>query len=397
MPWPPAPPPKHVLAAFAAALLWAGAARAQMPFSPFGARSVALGGASVGLGPDVAAGIDNPAAVPDRKFAFTVSAGLLTRESGDFLAPLRVLSGNNPVALASGSQPQSYADVVQALRTLADPGNGFAGNGVAGLAIAHGGWELSFTDWGFSGLTARTDLVHTALGANPATSIALNNSGAAFRGLELKDLALSKSMSFFLGRVTVGASAHALFGSTYTKEESAFTTEVGDPWNLAQRALTGRERSHTDWSFDLGGLVSLGPVHVGGVFRGINKPTFPFADDGPAADRGRSVTYGQQARIGASVKIPVVGLLVAADYDLTVNETLVDNLRVRELGGGVEWTFLLAVVRGGVSVNLESQDRTPAFTGGAGVVIGPAKVDLGGWYRTDKSALGLTLTARVGL
>jgi hypothetical protein len=397
MPSTPASHRNKVLAALAAALLWAGAARAQMPFSPFGARSVALGGASVGLGPDVAAGIDNPAAVPDRKFAFTVSAGLLTRESGDFLAPLRVLSGNNPAALASGSQPGSYADVVQALRTLGDPGNGFLGSGVAGLAIAHGGWEVSFTDWGFSGLRARADLVHTELGANPATSIAFNDSGAAFRGLELKDVALSRSMSFFLGRVRVGAAIHALFGSTYTKEESVFTTEIGDPWNLAQRALTGRERSHTDWSLDLGGLVSLGPVHVGGVFRGINKPAFPFADDGPAADRGRSVTWGRQARIGASVKIPVVGLLVAADYDLSANDTLVDRLRVRQLGGGVEWTFLLVVARAGVSVNLESPDRAPEYAAGAGVVIGPAKVDLGGWYRTDKSALGLTLTARVGL
>lgn len=394
---PPAPHRKQVLAALAVTLLCGGPARAQMAFTPFGARSVALGGASVGLGPGVAAGIDNPAAVPDGNFAFTVSAGLLTRESGDFLAPLRVLSGNDPAALASGSQPQSYADVVRALRTLADPGNGFAGNGAVGLAIARGGWELSFTDWGFSGLMARADLVHTELGANPATSIAFNNSGAAFRGLELKDLALSKSMSFFLDRVTVGAAVHALFGSTYTKEESVFRTEVGEPWNLAQRALTGRERSHTDWSVDVGGLVSLGPVHVGAVFRGINKPAFPFADDGPAADRGRSVTWGRQARIGASARIPVVGLLVAADYDLTVNETLVDGLRVRQLGGGVEWTFLLVVVRAGVSVNLESPDRTPAFTGGAGVVIGPAKVDLGGWYRTDQSALGLTLTARVGL
>lgn len=225
---PPAPRQKPVVAALAAALLWAGAARAQMPFSPFGARSAALGGASVGLGPDVAAGIDNPAAVPDRKFAFAVSAGLLTRESGDFLAPLRLIPGNNPLALASGSQPQSYGDVVRALRTLADPGNGLLGNGVVGLAIAHGGWELSFSDWGFSGLSARADLVHTALGANPATSIALNSSAAAFRGLELKDLALSRSMSFFVGRVTLGASVHALFGSTYTKEESVFTTDVGD-------------------------------------------------------------------------------------------------------------------------------------------------------------------------
>jgi hypothetical protein len=390
-------PRNSALAVCAAALFLAGAARAQMPFAPFGGRSVALGGASMGLGPDVAAAVDNPAAVPDRNFAFTISAGLLTRESGDFLAPLRLISGNNPAALASGLQSLSYADVVKALRTLSDPGNGLVGNGNVGLAISHAGWELSFTDWGYSGLSARVDLAHTSLSTDPATSIAFNDSAAALRGLELKDLALSRSMSFFLGRLTVGAAVHALRGTTYTKEESVFTVDVSDPFSLAQRALTGAERSHTDWSFDLGGLVSLGVVKVGGAWKGINKPSFPFADDGPAADRGRSVMYGQQARVGASARIPGVGLLVAADYDLTVNDTLVPGLRVRQLGGGVEWEILLVAVRAGASVNLESPDRSPAFTGGAGVVIGPAKVDLGGWYLTDKSALGVSLTARVGL
>src|ERR1017187_322734 len=163
MPAPPELPRNFALAVCAAALLLAGAARAQMPFTPFGGRSVALGGASMGLGPDVAAAVDNPAAVPDRNFAFTIAAGLLTRESGDFLAPLRLISGNNPAALAAGLQSLSYADVVKALRTLSDPGNGLVGNGNVGLAISHAGWELSFTDWGYSGLSARVDLGRNAV------------------------------------------------------------------------------------------------------------------------------------------------------------------------------------------------------------------------------------------
>ena len=124
MPAIPRRPKYSAAAACAAALLSAGAARAQMPFIPFGGRSVALGNAAVGLGPDVAGAIDNPAAVPDRSFSFAISAGLLTRESGDFLAPLRLISGNSPLALASGSSPASYADVLNALRTLSDPANG---------------------------------------------------------------------------------------------------------------------------------------------------------------------------------------------------------------------------------------------------------------------------------
>jgi hypothetical protein len=373
-------------------------ARAQMPFGPVTGRSIALGGAAVGLGPDVAGAVDNPALAPEKNFAFALSAGLVTRENGDFLAPLNVIAGNDPLKLASGSQPQSYADVVAALRTLADPGNGMLGDGNVSIAVAHNGWELSFTDRGYSGVFARADRIHTALGANPATSIAFNTSAAVFRGLELKDLALAKSVSFFMGQVALGAAVHGLWGTTYVTEESIFTTDAGaSPWSLAQRSLNGLARSHTDWSVDAGALVSLGPVHVGGVWRGINKPSFPYADGAPAAERGQSVTYGSQARVGASVHVPVIGLTFAADYDLTANDTLVDGLRSREIGGGVEWTILAVVVRGGASINLESPDRKPALTGGAGVEIGPAKIDLGGWYRTGDGALGLVATARFGI
>ncbi len=392
---------RRLRALLPAALFLAGTALpagAQMPFGPVTGRSAALGGAAVGLGPDVSLAVDNPALAPDKNFAFGLTAGLVTRENGDYFAPLRVIAGNDPLKLATGSQPQSYADVLAALRTLADPGNGMLGNGNVSLAAAHRGWELSFTDRGYSGTFVRADLVHTALGADPATSIAFNRSAAVFRGLELKDLALAKSLSFLAGQVTVGAAVHALWGTTYVQEESAFTTDAGaGPWTFAQRSLDGIARTHTDWSFDAGALVSVGPVHVGGVWRGINKPSFPYADGAPAAERGQSVTWGSQARVGASVHVPIIGLTFAADYDLTANDTLVEGLKSREIGGGVEWTIVAVVVRGGASINLESPDRKPALTGGAGIVIGPAKVDLGGVYRTDDGALGLVATARFGI
>ncbi len=397
--------PRRTLPRSAAAVLAAAAfsaagalpARAQMPFGPVTARSLALGGAGVGLGPDVAGAVDNPALVPDKEFAFALTAGLVTRESGDFLAPLNVVVGNDPLKLASGSQPQSYADVVAALHTLADPGNGMLGNGNVSIAAAHKGWELSFTDRAYSGVYVRADLVHTAIGANPATSIAYNKSALVSDGLDLKDLALAKSVSFLEGSISVGAAVHALWGTTYAAEQSAFTADVGSPWHLAQASLTGLSRTHTDWSLDAGALCSLGPVRLGGVWRGVNKPSFPYADGAPAGERGQEVTYGSQARVGASVHVPLIGLTFAADYDLTANDTLVPGLKSREVGGGVEWTIVALVVRGGASVNLESPDRKPALTGGAGVLIGPAKVDVGGWYRTGDGALGVVATARFGI
>jgi hypothetical protein len=384
-----------VAALFALAAL---PARAQMPFGPVTARSAALGGAAVGFGPDVALAPDNPALAPDKSFAFALTAGLVTRENGDYFAPLDVIAGNNPVKLASGAQPQSYSDVVAALHTLADPGNGMLGNGNVSIAAAHAGWELSFTDRGFSGTFVRADLVHTALGANPANSIAFNTSTAVFRGLELKDLALAKSVSFLAGQIAVGAAVHALWGTTFAQEESAFTTDAGaGPFSFAQKSLDGVARTHADWSVDAGALLTLGPVHVGGVWRGINRPSFPYAEGAPAAERGQSVTWGSQARVGASVHVPLIGLTFAADCDLTANDTLVEGLKSREAGGGVEWTIVTFVVRAGASVNLESPDRKPALTGGAGVVIGPAKVDLGGVYRTADGALGVVATAHFGI
>ena len=388
-------------AALLAAALFAAAAlpaRAQMPFGPVTARSTALGGAAVGLAPDVAGAVDNPALAPDRNLAFALTAGLVTRENGDFFAPLEMVAGNDPLKLASGAQPQNYADVLAALRTLADPGNGMLGNGNVSIAFAHRGWELSFTDRAHSGMFVRADLVHTALGANPANSIAFNSSASVFLGLELQDLALAKSVSFLAGQITVGAAVHALWGTTYAMEESAFTTDAGaGPWSFAQSSLDGTARTHTDWSVDAGALVSLGPVHVGAVWRGINRPSFPYAEGAPAAERGQFVTWGSQARVGASVHVPIIGITVAADADLTANDTLVPGLRSREIGGGVEWTIIAVVVRGGASVNLESPDRKPALTGGAGVVIGPAKVEVGGVYRTGDGALGLVATARFGI
>ena len=109
------------------------------------------------------------------------------------------------------------------------------------------------------------------------------------------------------------------------------------------------------------------------------------------------MTWGPQLRVGASVRVPLIGLTFAADADVTANDTLVEGLKSREIGGGVEWTIVALVVRAGASVNLESPDRKPALTGGAGVVIGPAKVDLSGVYRTADGALGLVATARFGI
>src|SRR5439155_23318722 len=98
--------------------------------------------------------------------------------------------------------------------------------------------------------------------SDPSTSWKFNTSRAAFRTLTLEDVGLSKSWRFLAGRVAVGAGGHVIRGITSVKEESVFTTEVGDSIQLTRRGLSGVERTTTRLSADLGFEVSFGVLKV---------------------------------------------------------------------------------------------------------------------------------------
>lgn len=343
--------------------------------------------------------IDNPSGVGKLGIEVALSGDVAVLESGELLSPLRLITGNDPLGFAAGLNPPSAADVKNALVSLSQPGNGLLGDARLGAIVSSKQWAFSFVDRGWSGVYARTDLVHVLTGFDPATSWKNNTSSAAFRGLEIKDVALTRSFSFFAGALSVGASAHALFGTTTTKEESVFTTDITSPIPFARRSLSGISKSQTKFSVDAGALVTLGIVRVGGSVIGINQPSFRFDDSSaaPAADRGQEVVYGRQGRIGAAVKIPLLGLLAAVDYDITKNATLVPGLYSRTVGGGVEFRVIVLEVRLGVKVNLESLDKTKVLSGGVGFVLGPVHADVGGIYRPGTNDVGISVTTRVSL
>lgn len=390
---------RPVVLLLTASLLSASPALGQMPFGSFGSRQMAMGGATLAVPDGITSAVDNAAAVGRSRLEAGLAGDFAALESGDVLSPLKLISGNDPLAFAAGLNASSAADVQNALTSLSQPGNGLLGDARAGVIVAWTGWALSFVDRGWSGVYARTDLAHVLTGFDPATSWKNNTSSVAFRGLEVKDLALARSFSFLAGAVSIGASAHALFGTTYTKEESVFTTDVSSAVPFARRSFSGVSRSQTQFSLDAGALVTLGVVRIGGTVIGINQPGFSFDESAaaPAPDRGQEVVYGRQGRIGASVKIPVAGLLLAVDYDLTKNETLVPGLYSRVLGGGLEFRILVVHARAGVKVNLESPDRTTVLSGGAGFVVGPVNIDVGFIYRPDTNDVGVSLGARASL
>jgi F plasmid transfer operon, TraF, protein len=371
---------------------------AQQPFAVFGARQVALGGASMALGDDPAGFVNNPALTDPTVPSYALSYGVVATGAGNFVPLLKGVSGNDPVELASPSSPNA-AGVRANLASLAAGGVGALGDRQVGIATTLDGWGVAVSRSGWSASFARPDLVHVQTGADPGTSFLYNDSRVAFRALTLEDYAVSRSVSLFENVLVVGVAGHYLRGTAGIKEESAFKTDVARLDDFVRRGSNGGiDRTRSRFSWDAGALVTIGIFRIGGVMKGINRPQFPFDDQSsPADDRGKTAALGRQTRVGASVRIPGTGLTIAADLDLSKNGTLIDTLASRTVGGGVEWLFGALGVRGGVSVNLEAPDRPTVASAGVAWSSGKVRIDLSAVYRSNDGAIGGVASARIGL
>ena len=388
--------PASVVLSAAAILLTAGPAAAQMPFAPFGARQVALGGASVGLGDDPASFVDNPALLNAAAKGGSAAYGEMAISSGGFVPLLEGVTGYDPVQLATPGSPDAAA-VRANLLALSAPGTSVLGDGRAAIVTAVGNWGISIGSTAWSAAVARPDLVHVESSANPATSFAWNDSVVAFRSLTLQDYAVSRAMPFFDGGLVIGVTGRYSRGTTGIKEESAFTTDIGRLSSFVRRGASGMVRSKDRFSYDVGAVINIGFLRLGGVMKGVNRPQFPFNDDvAPLVDRGTSVVVGQQTRVGASVHIKSLHLRVAGDLDLSTNETLAEGQLSRNAGGGVELTLGSFDLRGGLTVNLEAPDKPYVYTAGLGFGSAKARLDVAGTYRSEDGAYGAVLTTRVG-
>jgi hypothetical protein len=256
------------------------------------------------------------------------------------------------------------------------------------------GSQLGAPGTQLAGLT--TDQVVTGLNLAASTfnggSIDSNTTRVDLVGIILAEIPFSYGHKLDLGtfgKLGIGGTAKVMQATVYTQSpylfkdfkdgSSSFTTKVKD--------------SKTDsvtFGIDLGALwryedlQAVGPINVGLVARNLNSPKF----DAPAPYAGASkgnVKVKPQARLGLGLE-PLSWLSIAADMDVTKNETILPDVYSQNVGGGLELHWYLAALRLGILKNIAESGSKPVIT--AGIGLGPR------WFRLDIDAAVATDTGK---
>jgi hypothetical protein len=107
------------------------------------------------------------------------------------------------------------------------------------------------------------------------------------------------------------------------------------------------DEGSTEFSADIGAMVSFGSVRAGVTFRNVNEPDF-------ATPGGDEIELKRQSRAGIAY-LGVAGVILAADIDLERGRGSLGE--VRNLAGGAEMRFTNRVsVRGGMRFNTLSDE-----------------------------------------
>ncbi|HEX7126177.1 MAG TPA: conjugal transfer protein TraF [Thermodesulfobacteriota bacterium] len=198
------------------------------------------------------------------------------------------------------------------------------------------------------------------------------------RGIGLVEVPLSYGHPIRLGRLGslgLGASVKLMRGRVYVSEIEVFGTDAGE----ALDELRESYRDSTAFGLDLGAVWWPNrTIGVGVVGKHLNGPRFE-------APIGPDLEVDPQVRAGVSWA-PLRWLSLAADIDLTENETALAGVRSRILGGGVELApFQWFRLRGGAYTNLAESGSSPVLTAGLAVGVPWLTVDVEGAVAVDRT------------
>jgi hypothetical protein len=215
-------------------------------------------------------------------------------------------------------------------------------------------------------------VLNSAAGVNGGT-IDQNESKILFRGVGVAEVPLTYGRKI-TDDFAVGGNVKYMRARVYNVSVDVAGKDFGDALNEA----TDTHSDSSNFGIDLGALYRFGDkLRVGVVARNVNSPSFEMT---PLVPGGQdSVKEEAQVRAGVAYR-PFGSLILAADIDLTENETsIADGTGTSRLvSAGVEGNlFNFLQLRAGIYKNLSNDDIGPVYTAGFGVNLWAVNLDLG--------------------
>ncbi|MEF3254960.1 MAG: conjugal transfer protein TraF, partial [Deferribacterales bacterium] len=165
----------------------------------------------------------------------------------------------------------------------------------------------------------------------------------------------------------IGVNLKLIKGRVYQKNITIFNNDSKD----IAKDIRDRYEESNNFAVDIGALyIPNDWFKVGAVAKYLNSPKFDKPDGG-------DFKVKPQARLGVAFN-PFETLTIAADADLTKNNTAVEDYKSQNVGVGVEWDVLkFLALRAGVYKNFAESDIGLMYTAGLGLNLYLVRADVG--------------------
>ena len=256
--------------------------------------------------------------------------------------------------------------------------------------------------------------INTAIEDMPGAANIINLYGSASGSYKDNEtLAMGEVASF--GELSLGYGAKVMKGIKIggnVKLVSGYTAETGvmlltdndDFKDIINKAYDNKKNTNT-WALDLGALVNFAELtgkdiwwnpQVGVTARNINGPKFdrpdmPAGTAAAIATEWNSDKYQLKPQVRAGVSVnPKNWMTLAADIDVTENDTLLNGIKSRQLALGMEINLVNGSkfnmpLRLGYNKNLAESSLCPFYTAGIGFNMLHFFVELAGAVSTKTS------------
>jgi hypothetical protein len=239
------------------------------------------------------------------------------------------------------------------------------------------------------GTTIPTDIVAqietVATLANVAAAsggtIANNTSTVQFKGIGIAEFPLTYGLALS-DDFAIGGNLKFMKARVYNVAVKLFNTDFNNALNLA---LDDYVESN-NFGLDLGFLYRPGEqLRFGIVGRNLNSPEFDMKK--VLLTDPDQLEEEPQIRAGLAYK-PANFITIAADIDLTINETTVgNNFESQTVGAGVEFDLTVVQLRAGAYKNLAEDDIGLIYTAGLGVNLWLVNLDIGAAISKDTTEI----------